>query len=324
MLKRLCPQAIVPVPNLQRFHGKKFAIEISLFAYKFKKVGDGTINSILEQFRTLIAKLHTHNITPIFVFDGIPPQNKSKELEKRHTLRLKNQVALETLLMEESSPLSPSNLIIIDNGNLIISSHSHSGFTEENEMEKLEKRCRYVTKDDYDCIAKDLVSKGIQIEYSPGEGEMGCSALCMTGLVDVVVTDDTDAFAFGAPLTLRNFYSSGQEMHLISLTSILECLKMDWNTFVDTCILCGCDYTGTIKGVGSVKAFEYMKKYGSIEQLFISEPYLKKRVVEGNFDYEGARSDFSRAAFWAQELLENEKGEWMNSEDSKSWLELKE
>ena len=35
--------------------------------------------------------------------------------------------------------------------------------------------------------------------------------------------------------------------------------------FVDFCILCGCDYTGTIRGVGPMSAFKLLKQHGSIE-----------------------------------------------------------
>jgi flap endonuclease-1 len=37
--------------------------------------------------------------------------------------------------------------------------------------------------------------------------------------------------------------------------------------FVDFCILCGCDYTGTIRGVGPMSAFKLLKQHGSIEAL---------------------------------------------------------
>jgi len=34
---------------------------------------------------------------------------------------------------------------------------------------------------------------------------------------------------------------------------------------VDLCILCGCDYTNSIEGIGPIKAYNYMKKRRSIE-----------------------------------------------------------
>eukprot|EP01052_Picozoa_sp_SAG31_P020990 SAG31_NODE_1601_length_7786_cov_33.553272_8_plen_83_part_00 len=37
--------------------------------------------------------------------------------------------------------------------------------------------------------------------------------------------------------------------------------------FIDVCVLCGCDYADSIRGIGPKKAFEMIKKYGTIEKL---------------------------------------------------------
>ena len=49
---------------------------------------------------------------------------------------------------------------------------------------------------------------------------------------------------------------------------MLEGFEMTMEQFVDLCILCGCDYTCNIGGVGPVKAFNYIKSTdGTIEQV---------------------------------------------------------
>lgn len=35
--------------------------------------------------------------------------------------------------------------------------------------------------------------------------------------------------------------------------------------FIDLCILCGCDYTSNIRGIGPVKALSLIQKHGTIE-----------------------------------------------------------
>ncbi len=42
---------------------------------------------------------------------------------------------------------------------------------------------------------------------------------------------------------------------------------MTHDEFIDLCILCGCDYTANINGVGPVKAFKFMKEEGTIENV---------------------------------------------------------
>jgi len=37
------------------------------------------------------------------------------------------------------------------------------------------------------------------------------------------------------------------------------------NSFIDMCILCGCDYTSTIHGVGPCTAFKWITEHGSLE-----------------------------------------------------------
>jgi len=42
---------------------------------------------------------------------------------------------------------------------------------------------------------------------------------------------------------------------------------MNMDEFIDLCILCGCDYTNTIQGMGPKTAFNLMKECGSIEKV---------------------------------------------------------
>lgn len=37
--------------------------------------------------------------------------------------------------------------------------------------------------------------------------------------------------------------------------------------FIDLCILLGCDYCGTIKGIGPKRAIDLIKQHGSIEEI---------------------------------------------------------
>ena len=40
---------------------------------------------------------------------------------------------------------------------------------------------------------------------------------------------------------------------------------MTMDEFVDLCILCGCDYTHTIGGLGQAGAFKFIKEHSTIE-----------------------------------------------------------
>lgn len=51
---------------------------------------------------------------------------------------------------------------------------------------------------------------------------------------------------------------SGIELMHIDLSKVLEGLELSQEEFIDLCILCGCDYTSTITGIGQVKAYKYI------------------------------------------------------------------
>jgi len=42
---------------------------------------------------------------------------------------------------------------------------------------------------------------------------------------------------------------------------------MTYEEFVDLCILCGCDYTEWLEGVGPVTAFKLIKEHKTIEKV---------------------------------------------------------
>ena len=44
------------------------------------------------------------------------------------------------------------------------------------------------------------------------------------------------------------------------------------------CILCGCDYCETIRGIGQVKAYQFIQKYHTIEKVIENLPKDKYTV----------------------------------------------
>ena len=76
------------------------------------------------------------------------------------------------------------------------------------------------------------------------------------------------------------------------LQGVLDGLEMTHSQFIDMCILCGCDYTTKIGGMGPQTAYKLMKKHGNIEGVLeeLRERPDKYQIPEGdNFDYEKAR-----------------------------------
>lgn len=48
---------------------------------------------------------------------------------------------------------------------------------------------------------------------------------------------------------------------------MLQELNLTYNQFVDLCILCGCDYTENIEGIGPLTALKLINQYQNIESI---------------------------------------------------------
>merc|ERR1719421_2712244 len=53
----------------------------------------------------------------------------------------------------------------------------------------------------------------------------------------------------------------------IDAEKILEESGLTYEQFVDVCILCGCDYCDSIRGIGPKKAFQLIKQHNNIETM---------------------------------------------------------
>lgn len=109
---------------------------------------------------------------------------------------------------------------------------------------------------------------GIPYVEAPGEAEASCAALVKSGKVFATASEDMDSLTFGSTVVLRHMTASEAKklpIKELNLTKMLEELGLTMEQFIDLCILCGCDYTDSIKGVGYKRATELIKKFGDIE-----------------------------------------------------------
>ena len=66
---------------------------------------------------------------------------------------------------------------------------------------------------------------------------------------------------------------------LLPPPQILEGLNLTMAQFVDVCILSGCDYCETIKGVAATTALKEIKKWGTLEEVVAHLDKDKVRVA---------------------------------------------
>lgn len=99
-----------------------------------------------------------------------------------------------------------------------------------------------------------LDSLGIATIAAEGEAESLCAKLNAEGVVDAVISDDSDAFCYGAKVLLRNFSISsgnGAFVEKYVIDKIEQNYKLDRNRLIAMAILLGCDFCPNgVPGVG--------------------------------------------------------------------------
>lgn len=228
--------------------------------------GETTSHLMGTFYRTI--RLLENGIKPVYVFDGKPPDMKGKELVKRAERREVAQKALAKAT---------------EDGDVA-------------EMDKMNRRLVKVTQE-HSQQAKDLLKlMGVPFVDSASEAEAQCSALVKAGKVFGVATEDMDALTFGANILLRHMtFSEARKMPVqeIHCEKVLKGLELETNEFIDLCILMGCDYCDTIRGIGPKRAFELITKHRSIEEI-IKNIDKKKYEVPENWNFERARELFKQ------------------------------
>jgi flap endonuclease-1 len=76
-----------------------------------------------------------------------------------------------------------------------------------------------------------------------------------------------DCLTFGSSFMLRGFNSKKEPLTQIDLKIMLQDFEMTMDEFIDLCILCGCDYTKNIGGIGPARAFKLIKEESTIENV---------------------------------------------------------
>jgi len=272
------------------YSGMTIAIDISIYLYKYLYNN----NDHLEGLARFSLRLLKNKITPLFIFDGRPPKEKNEVLQVRKDKRsfyinkkdeLKN-ILVQRGMIEKGMEIQEP---IIEEDEITEMSNTEL----QKEIDKLEKKIIFVKGSHIESSKKMFDLFGIKYIVANGEAEQLCAQLCKSNIVDGCISEDTDILANGGQLFLINFNADNNNIEEYCLYGILECLQIDYNQFIDLCILCGCDYTTKIAGIGPLTAYKLIKKHKTIEEIIIEINKIGKYTVPENFDYIKARELFN-------------------------------
>lgn len=102
---------------------------------------------------------------------------------------------------------------------------------------------------------------GIPYITAPMEAEAQCAELTQQGLVDGIITDDSDVFLFGGTPIYRNMFNARREVESYYLRDVQRELGLDRDRLIELALLLGSDYTEGLSGVGPVLAMEILSLY---------------------------------------------------------------
>merc|ERR1711972_385280 len=224
----------------------------------------GEVTSHIIGMLTRTIRLMENGIKPVYVFDGKPPELKLLELAER---RKKREEAKENLAQAMESG-------------------------DQEQILKATKGTVRVTKEQNEQTKQLLRFMGIPVVDAPSEAEATCAALCRDGKVYAAATEDADCLTFGTKVLVRNLMaaeSQKKQILEVSLERVLEQLNLTMTQFIDFCILSGCDYCDTLKGIGPSTAIRLLMQHGSLENVL---EVLGPEKVPQNFRYQAAREFF--------------------------------
>jgi flap endonuclease-1 len=301
ILNQNCRNAI-NVRKLNVYSGMKIAIDLSIFLYKYLYNN----NDHIEGLTRLILRLLKNQITPLFVFDGIPPEEKNITLqerkEKKEILNLKKTIVEYSINTDKTNindfTLNINNIIMNKNSNFKMDNteikelFNKSKEELENECEKIKRRIIYVTSYHIESSKKLFDLFGIPYIHENCEAESLMSLLSRNNIVQACITEDMDSLPCGTTLLLKNFSADKSFVEEYCLDGILANLGINYDEFIDVCILCGCDYTEKINLLGPVSALNIIKKFKNIEA-FLKENSKYKIPEHFIQNYQRARYLFN-------------------------------
>ncbi len=106
---------------------------------------------------------------------------------------------------------------------------------------------------------------GLPYVTAPMEAEAQCAELVKLGLVDGIVTDDSDIFLFGGTRVYKNMFNQAKFVECYLASDLEKEYALDRQKLIGIAHLLGSDYTEGLPTVGPVTALEILSEFGSLD-----------------------------------------------------------
>ena len=210
--------------HLREFSNKKITVDISIYLYRFKEMGN-----LLENIYLMCSIFRYYNIHALFIFDGKYIKNKNETMRKRK--ESKKQAKKKFNAIKE-------NL------------HKYNGNSRvkiELQLDTLRKQFITVTKEDIKNVKELLDAYGMVYVSAKHEADELCGAL--NNEVYACLTEDTDIMVYGCKRIFRYFSLMKHTVVVYDMTLIHNNLNMTLSDFQELCICAGNDYITSKKNI---------------------------------------------------------------------------
>lgn len=340
-LRGQCPDIFETI-HISEYAFKKVAIDMQIYLYFYKiRYNDVQLHGKsgwLGGFIHLVAKMRKNGVHCIFVFDRpgyIHDKADEREQRKEARMALEERVYKLDEAIEKYETTKEADQILIDfqekrkiamprllrPGNVVINIAAIRPL-----VDKLRRQIINICPADYEAVRNLLDILNVPHFEAPLEAETACVDLCKRGIVDAVLTNDSDVLAYGANIFLSNIDEKNETCVRIKHDMLLKELNLTHDEFIDFCIMCGTDYNKNIFRVGPAKAFKYISDHKTIDKvgektsLDISVlKHVRVRELFKNYEQTNAKvpycgtPDYTKlAVFIAKKNLRTDMG-WVRS-----------
>ena len=290
-LQDKCKSSISRV-NLSKLSGKKIAVDISIYLYKF--LGE---NALLENLYLMISIFRENNIIPVFVFDGKPPAEKNDTIAFRKKTKINARdeyYRLKQMLDDIESDVAVSDC---DGGGGDDDEETVTVIPSNTAdirimMDKLKKKFVILKAEHIQNAKMLLQAYGMTYIESPGEADMLCAKLVSKNIVYACLSEDTDMFVYGCSRVLRYLSLTTSTVILYDFQEIIKTLDMTTYEFRQLCIIYGCDYLPKNENqnyknmtiFNSYKMFKQYKDYLKNNETSEIQPDFYKWLLSQNND----------------------------------------
>lgn len=201
----------------------------------------GRVTSHLSGIFFRTANFLQQGIRPVWVFDGAPPEMKSRTVDERRAIR------------EDSE-------------------EKWNAAKKEGDLASAFRYAMASSRVDAEIIssARTLLGHlGLPVIEAPSEGEAQAAHMALKGDVDYVVSQDYDTLLFGTPVLVRNLTISGKrrlhgrmvniQPERILLSEVLDTYTINREQLIEIAILTGTDFNDGVRGIGAKTGLKKVK-----------------------------------------------------------------